>query len=84
VLSNGFDLRYLIRVPTLRAARKVATIRRKLPAGLKLPAEFAAFVELVTHPKDPRRDLMNVRWSDPRWLLNADRSAVDSFVYLKP
>jgi len=67
-------------VPTTRAARKVATIQRKLRGRVRLPAEFPAFVELVTHPKDPRRDLMNVRWSDPRWLLNADKSAVDSFV----
>ena len=70
----------MICVPNTRAARKVATIGRRLPSRVKLPPEFAAFVELVTHPTDPRRDLMNVRWSDPLWLLNADKSAVDSFV----
>jgi hypothetical protein len=63
-----------------RAARKVAAIRRKLSAKVALPAEFAAFVALVTDPKLPARDLMKVTWSDPRPLLNADKTAVESFV----
>jgi|GEM_PF-7007269 len=63
-----------------RSARKVAAIRRKLPAELELPAEFASFVEWVTHPKERVRDRMNVTWSDPRPLLNADKSAVGAFV----
>jgi len=63
-----------------RPARKVAAIRRKLPDDFELPAEFPAFVALVTHPKAPVRDLMNVTWSDPRPLLNADKSAVQAFV----
>jgi hypothetical protein len=63
-----------------RPARKVAAIQRKLPDKIELPVEFAAFVKLVTHPKDRLRDLMNVTWSDPRPLLNADKSAVETFV----
>ena len=55
-------------------------IRRKVPGSIKLPAEFAGFVELVTDPKVAARDVMNVTWSDPRPLLNANRSAVDAFV----
>lgn len=66
--------------PMKRAAEKVAAIRRKLPRGLKLPAEFAALVELVTHPKEVGRDLMNVTWSDPCWLLNTGKAALKSFV----
>jgi hypothetical protein len=63
-----------------RAAQKVAAIRRKLPGKVELPAEFAGFVELVTNPKSRARDLMNVAWSDPCPLLNADESVVDAFI----
>jgi hypothetical protein len=64
----------------MRAVRKVAAIERKLPSKSKLPPEFAGFVELVTDAKAPARDRMNVTWSDPRPLLNADKAAVDAFV----
>lgn len=63
-----------------RPDRKVAAIRRKLPDDLELPAEFPGFVALVTHPKSPVRDVMNVTWSDPRPLLNADKSITREFV----
>jgi hypothetical protein len=63
-----------------RAARKVAAIRRKVPRKIELPAEFAGFVELVTDRKSESRDLMNVAWSDPCPLLNADKSVVDAFI----
>lgn len=63
-----------------RSARKVAAIRRKLPRELDLPAAFPAFADLVTHPKDRARDLMNLTWSDPRPLLNVDRSAAKACV----
>lgn len=63
-----------------RAVRKVAAIQRKLPGKVKLPREFAAFVELVTNPKLPTRDLMSVVWSDPCPLLNADKAARGVFI----
>ena len=45
-----------------------------------MPAEFPAFVSLVTNPKSPRHDPLRVGWSDPTKLLSVDKSAASEFL----
>jgi len=63
-----------------RARTKLAAIRKRLAKGTQLPAEFPAFVSLVTSPKSPRDDALRVGWSDPTELLNVDKSAASEFL----
>jgi hypothetical protein len=63
-----------------RALTKLAVIRKRLTKGIEMPAEFPAFVSLVTSPKGPRDDALRVGWSDPTELLNVDKSVAAEFV----
>jgi hypothetical protein len=67
------------RVTMSRAHTKLAAISKRLPKGMQLPAEFPAFVSLVTSPKSPSDDALRVGWSDPTQLLNLDKSAAAGF-----
>lgn len=63
-----------------RAQTQLAAISKRLPKGAQLPAEFAAFVSLVTHPTSPRQDALRVAWSNFTSLLNVDKSAASEFL----
>jgi hypothetical protein len=63
-----------------RARIKLAAVRKHLAKGAQMPAEFPAFVSLVTNPKSPRHDALRVGWSDPTQLLNVDKSAASEFL----
>jgi hypothetical protein len=63
-----------------RARTKLAAIRKRLAKDIQVPAEFPAFVSLVTDPKSPRDDALRVGWSDPTELLNVDKAANSEFV----
>jgi hypothetical protein len=63
-----------------RATTKLAAIRKRLAKGTQLPAEFPAFVSLVTSPKSPSDDALHVGWSDPTELLNVDKAAASEFL----
>jgi hypothetical protein len=64
-----------------RADTKLAAIRKRLAKGAELPAEFPAFVSLVTHPTSARQDALRVAWSDATELLNVDKSAASEFLH---
>jgi hypothetical protein len=66
--------------PMSRAQTQLAAIRKHLAKGMQMPAEFPAFVALVTSPKGPREDALRVGWSDPTELLNVDPAAGAEFV----
>jgi len=63
-----------------RADTKLAAIHKRLAKDAELPAEFSAFVSLVTHPTSARQDALRVAWSDFTELLNVDKSAVAEFL----
>lgn len=63
-----------------RAHTKLAAISKRLAKGVQMPAEFPAFVSLVTSPEGPRHDALRVGWSDPTGLLNVDKSAAAELV----
>lgn len=63
-----------------RAQTKLAAIHKRLAKVIQVPAEFPAFVALVTSPKSPREDALRVGWSDPTELLNVDKAAASEFV----
>ncbi|MFC4311859.1 hypothetical protein ACFPN2_22450 [Steroidobacter flavus] len=63
-----------------RANTKLAAIAKRLPKGAELPAEFPAFVSLVTHATNARQDALRVAWSDFTELLNVDKAAVAEFL----
>jgi hypothetical protein len=63
-----------------RADTKLAAIHKRLAKSVDIPAEFSAFVSLVTSPKGPRDDALNVGWSDATELLNVDKSAAAEFL----
>lgn len=63
-----------------KAQTKLAAIRKRLGKGMRMPAEFPAFVSLVTSPKSPREDALRVGWSNPTELLNIEKFAAAEFV----
>ncbi len=63
-----------------RAHTKLDAIRKRFAKGIEMPAEFPAFVSLVTDPKSPRHDALRVGWSDATKLLNVDKSAASEFL----
>lgn len=62
-----------------RANTKLAAIEKRLAKGAEVPAEFSAFVALVTGPTSTRQDALNVAWSDFTQLLNVRKAAAREF-----
>ena len=63
-----------------RAASRLDRIRKHLPKGRRLPAELTGFAKLVVSERGARHDLLELTWTDPLPLLNADRGALDAML----